>query len=48
MANTVNYATQFERELKQKYKRESLTADITTEKITYVNANTVKIHANAI
>lgn len=43
MANTVNYATQFERELKQKYKRESLTADLTTEKITFVNANTVKI-----
>lgn len=43
MANTVNYATQFERQLKQKYKRESLTADLTTEKIKFVNAKTVKI-----
>lgn len=41
--NNVNYATQFERELRQKYKRESLTAALTTEKITFVNANTVKI-----
>lgn len=43
MANTINYATQFERQLRQKYKRESLTSDLTTEKITFVNANTVKI-----
>lgn len=43
MANTVNYATQFERQLKQKYKRESLTADLTTEKIKFINAKTVKI-----
>lgn len=43
MANTINYATQFERDLKQKYKRESLTADLTTEKIKFVNAKTVKI-----
>lgn len=43
MANTINYATRFERDLKQKYKRESLTADLTTEKITFVNAKTVKI-----
>lgn len=43
MANTINYATQFERQLKQKYKRESLTSALTTEKITFVNANTVKI-----
>ena len=43
MANTINYAVQFERQLKQKYKRESLTSDLTTEKITFINANTVKI-----
>lgn len=43
MANTVNYATRFERDLKQKYKRESLTADLTTEKIKFINAKTVKI-----
>lgn len=43
MANTINYATQFERELKQKYKRESLTSDLTTEKVTFVNAKTIKI-----
>lgn len=43
MANTINYATQFERDLKQKYKRESLTAGLTTEKIKFVNAKTVKI-----
>ncbi len=43
MANTINYAIQFERQLKQKYKRESLTSDLTTEKITFINANTVKI-----
>lgn len=43
MANTINYATQFDRQLRQKYKRESLTADLTTEKIKFVNAKTVKI-----
>lgn len=43
MANTVNYATQFERQLKQKYKRESLTSGLTTEKIKFINAKTVKI-----
>lgn len=43
MANTINYATQFERELKQKYKRESLTSDLITEKVTFVNAKTIKI-----
>lgn len=43
MANTVNYATQFERQLRQKYKRECLSDDLTTEKVKFVNAKTVKI-----
>lgn len=43
MSNTINYAEQFERDLKQKYKRESLTKDLTTEKVTFINAKTIKI-----
>ena len=41
--NTVNYATQFERQLVQKYTRELLTSEMTTEKVKFVNANTVKL-----
>lgn len=43
MPNTVNYVTQFERDLTQKYSRELLTSEMTTEKVTFVNANTVKL-----
>lgn len=43
MPNTVNYATRFEQELKQKYTRELLSADLTTQNITFVGANKVKI-----
>lgn len=43
MANTVNYVTQFERDLTQKYSRELLTSEMTTEKVTFVNAKTVKL-----
>lgn len=41
--NTVNYVTQFERELMQKYRRELMTAEMTTENVRFINANTVKI-----
>lgn len=41
--NTVNYVTQFERDLTQKYSRELLTASMTTEKVKFINANTVKL-----
>lgn len=43
MPNTVNYVTQFERELTQKYRRELMTAEMTTEKVKFINANTVKL-----
>ncbi|HPZ51846.1 MAG TPA: capsid protein [Clostridia bacterium] len=43
MANVINYATTFERELKQKYTREALSSGLTTERIQFVNANTIKI-----
>lgn len=43
MPNTVNYATQFEPDLRQKYTRELLTDDLTTQKVTFVNAKTIKI-----
>ena len=43
MPNTVNYVTQFERDLTQKYSRELLTAEMTTEKVRFTNANTVKL-----
>lgn len=36
MPNTVNYVTQFEKELKQKYSRELLTADLTTQNVTFI------------
>lgn len=41
--NTVNYATQFQRELMQKYSRELLTSEMTTQNVRFVNANTIKI-----
>ena len=43
MPNTVNYAIQFEKELKQKYSRELLTADLTTQNVTFTGANKIKI-----
>lgn len=43
VANTVNYATQFEKELKQKYSRELCTSGLTTQNVSFVNANTIKI-----
>lgn len=43
MPNTVNYATQFEKEIMQKYSRELLTADLTTQNVTFVGANKIKI-----
>ncbi len=43
MPNTVNYATQFEQDIKQKYTRELLTADLTTQNIMFSGANKVKI-----
>lgn len=41
--NTVNYVTQFERSLTQKYARELMTSEMTTEKVKFINANTVKL-----
>lgn len=43
MPNTVNYATQFEKDLKQKYTRELCTSALTTQNVSFVNANTIKI-----
>lgn len=43
MPNTVNYAEQFQRELAQKYSRELRTSELTTQKLTFLNANTIKI-----
>lgn len=43
MPNTVNYATQFKKEIMQKYSRELLTADLTTQNVTFVGANKIKI-----
>jgi len=43
MPNTVNYATNFEKDLVQKYKRELLTNDLTTNNVKFVNAKTIKI-----
>lgn len=42
-SNTINYATQFERDLVQKYTREMLTSGLTTKKVSFVNANTIKL-----
>lgn len=41
--NTTNYAIQFEPELKQKYTRELLTSDLTTQNINFVGANKIRI-----
>ena len=43
MPNTINYATQFMADIMQKYSRELLTADLTTQNVTFLNANTIKI-----
>lgn len=43
MPNTVNYAIQFEKDLKQKYTRELLSAGLTTQNIVFSGANKVKI-----
>ena len=43
MPNTVNYATQFQKEIMQKYSRELLTADLTTQNVNFVGANKIKI-----
>ena len=43
MPNTVNYVTSFEQELKQKYTRELLTADLTTQNVVFVGAKKIKI-----
>ncbi len=43
MPNTVNYATRFEQELKQKYTRELLSADLTTQNVVFTGANKIKI-----
>lgn len=41
--NTVNYVTQFHSDLMQKYARELMTAEMTTQKVRFINANTIKI-----
>lgn len=43
MPNTVNYVTKFDKELKQKYSRELLTANLTTPNVQFVGANKIKI-----
>lgn len=43
MPNTINYATQFLADIQQKYSRELLTSDLTTQNVTFLNANTIKI-----
>lgn len=43
MPNVINYATMFERDLRQKYTREALSSGLTTERVQFVNANTIKI-----
>lgn len=43
MPNTVNYAIQFEPDIKQKYTRELLTADLTTQNVNFVGANKIRI-----
>lgn len=43
MANLINYATQFMSDIMQKYTRELLTSDLTTQNVTFLNANTIKI-----
>lgn len=41
--NTVNYATQFAPDIMQKYTRELLSSDLTTQNINFVRANEIKI-----
>lgn len=43
MANTVNYATRFERNLVQKYTRELRTAGLTTQQVRFIDAKTIKL-----
>ena len=43
MPNTINYVTLFQRELLQKYTRESMTADLVTPNVRFINANTIKV-----
>lgn len=43
MPNSINYATQFMSDIMQKYSRELLTTDLTTQNVTFLNANTIKI-----
>lgn len=43
MPNTTNYAIQFEPEIKQKYTRELLSADLTTQNVNFVGANKIRI-----
>lgn len=43
MPNNVNYVTQFQAELRQKYVRELLTDSLTTQNVTFVGAKTIKL-----
>lgn len=43
MPNVINYVTLFQKELMQKYARESMTADLTTPNVKFINANTIKV-----
>ena len=43
MANVINYATQFQQDLAQKYSRELLTAALTTDNLTFTGGKTVKV-----
>ena len=43
MANTVNYASRFERELMQKYTREMATSGLTTQNVRFIDVKTIKI-----
>ena len=43
MPNIVNYATQFESDLVQKYQRELLTSALTTNQVRFIDAKTIKI-----
>jgi len=39
----MNYVTRFEQELRQKYARELLTDGLTTQRVSFINAQTVKL-----
>jgi len=43
MGNSINYASVFSNELKQKYTRELLTSGLTTENVNFLGGNTVKV-----